>query len=119
MKFIDCGHGNGSAEYSQDQTWKSWRDNQNASNCFEMDKFPYGIYEQAVNLTTEKNSIITRYVYSLFWGFQVNSNDLCVLAIPFMLKFLINFHFLFFNFLLILYELLPKSLLGMSGNDRT
>lgn len=34
------------------------------------DGFSYGIYEQAVNLTT-KHSIITRYTYSLFWGFQV------------------------------------------------
>ncbi|KDO46406.1 hypothetical protein CISIN_1g0040643mg, partial [Citrus sinensis] len=68
-KFLDCGHGNGGAEYSQDQTWKSWSGNQQASDCFEKDKFSYGIYEQAVKLTTE-NSIITRYVYSLFWGFQ-------------------------------------------------
>lgn len=114
-KFLDCGHGNGGAEYSQDQTWKSWSGNQQASDCFEKDKFSYGIYEQAVKLTTE-NSIITRYVYSLFWGFQVTFSDLCILPIPFMLKFLINFQFLYFNFLLILYELLPKSLPIMSGN---
>ncbi|XP_052183647.1 probable cyclic nucleotide-gated ion channel 20, chloroplastic isoform X3 [Diospyros lotus] len=65
-KFIDCGHGR---NFSSDESWHEWRNNENATDCFSEGGFSYGIYQQAVNLTTE-NSIMTRYIYSLFWGFQ-------------------------------------------------
>ncbi|XP_021292076.1 probable cyclic nucleotide-gated ion channel 20, chloroplastic isoform X2 [Herrania umbratica] len=64
-EFIDCGYGHTSTRAEL----PSWKNNTNASACFSEDGFPYGIYIQTVNLTTER-SIITRYVYSLFWGFQ-------------------------------------------------
>ncbi|PON80560.1 Ion transport domain containing protein [Parasponia andersonii] len=47
----------------------SWKENVNSTACFTEQGFAYGIYNKAMTLTTEKN-IITRYVYSLFWGFQ-------------------------------------------------
>ncbi|XP_031105525.1 probable cyclic nucleotide-gated ion channel 20, chloroplastic [Ipomoea triloba] len=64
--FIDCGH-----SYSRDFSWHNWTTNVNATACLNKDYKDgyYGIYGQAVNLTT-KDSIVTRYVYSLFWGFQ-------------------------------------------------
>ncbi|KAL8202024.1 hypothetical protein R6Q57_011171 [Mikania cordata] len=64
--LIDCGHG---GDFRGDQILKDWRQNVNASACFDEDGFPYGIYVKAVNLTAE-SSIITRYIYSFFWGFQ-------------------------------------------------
>uniref|UniRef100_A0A7N0V8X0 Ion transport domain-containing protein n=1 Tax=Kalanchoe fedtschenkoi TaxID=63787 RepID=A0A7N0V8X0_KALFE len=64
--FIDCGHGDVNATAPGRQEWAQ---NIIASGCFQADGFSYGIYIQAVNLTT-KHSFITRYVYSLFWGFQ-------------------------------------------------
>ncbi|KAF5469277.1 hypothetical protein F2P56_013362 [Juglans regia] len=69
MRFIDCGHGNEFGDFVSDPAWASWTKNENASGCFTTDAFSYGIYGQAVNLTTEQ-SIITRYIFSLFWGFQ-------------------------------------------------
>ncbi|KAJ0467021.1 putative cyclic nucleotide-binding domain, Ion transport domain, rmlC-like jelly roll [Helianthus annuus] len=63
-ELIDCGHG-----VDLGSTQSNWKQNVNASACFEEDGFPYGIYVKAVNLTAE-NSIITRYIYSFFWGFQ-------------------------------------------------
>ncbi|GMJ02678.1 CYCLIC NUCLEOTIDE-GATED CHANNEL 20, cyclic nucleotide gated channel 20 [Hibiscus trionum] len=62
MELIDCGSG---------RTFNNpfWMNNANVSACFTEDGFDYGIYVHAVNLTTE-DSIVTRYVYSLFWGFQ-------------------------------------------------
>ncbi|KAJ4959999.1 hypothetical protein NE237_019909 [Protea cynaroides] len=66
--FIDCG--DGEENFKLDAEWPKWRYNANATDCFSKDgHFNYGIYIQAINLTTEP-SIITRYVYSLFWGFQ-------------------------------------------------
>jgi cyclic nucleotide gated channel len=70
MKFIDCGHGNDFGDFLSDTNWGNWTKNEIASACFTEDGFSYGIYIKAVNLTT-KRSIITRYTYSLFWGFQV------------------------------------------------
>ncbi|KAG2664834.1 hypothetical protein I3760_16G101800 [Carya illinoinensis] len=67
--FIDCGHGSDIENFHSGQSRNTWKNNKNASACFMKDGFSYGIYEQAVNLTT-KHSIITRYTYSLFWGFQ-------------------------------------------------
>ncbi|TQD93835.1 hypothetical protein C1H46_020523 [Malus baccata] len=63
MKFIDCGFG------EQGWKWENWIDNENATTCFSEEGFAYGIYVKAVDLTTA-DSVITKYVYSLFWGFQ-------------------------------------------------
>ncbi|KAL8547797.1 hypothetical protein ACS0TY_007216 [Phlomoides rotata] len=73
-KFIDCGHGNDyERRFANDNgsvsDWDAWKKNENATACFGKDGFDFGIYQAAVNLTTRK-SIVTRYVYSLFWGFQ-------------------------------------------------
>lgn len=70
LEYIDCGHGNEAGSQIQDPQRDSWKNNENATACFAKEGFNYGIYLQAVNLTTE-NNIITRYTYSLFWGFQV------------------------------------------------
>nr|XP_043631319.1 probable cyclic nucleotide-gated ion channel 20, chloroplastic isoform X2 [Erigeron canadensis] len=67
-KLIDCGHGYfGSPE--SNSAWNDWKQHVNSSACFKEDGFPYGIYVKAVNLTAE-SSIIRRYIYSFFWGFQ-------------------------------------------------
>ncbi|CAM8995848.1 unnamed protein product [Rhodiola kirilowii] len=65
-EIIDCGHGyvNPTAPGRQE-----WAQSSEAAYCFQPGGFEYGIYVQAVNLTT-RHSFITRYVYSLFWGFQ-------------------------------------------------
>ena len=63
--FIDCG---GSGLYRQ-----QWSNDSGAAACFNTGNdatFQYGIYGQAVLLTTE-DSAVKRYIYSLFWGFQV------------------------------------------------
>ncbi|XP_011035549.1 PREDICTED: probable cyclic nucleotide-gated ion channel 20, chloroplastic isoform X2 [Populus euphratica] len=67
-KFIDCGRHKNVEQYAANSNWNNWKNNTNASACFTPDVFSYGIYVQAVNLTG-KNTI-TRYTYSLFWGFQ-------------------------------------------------
>ncbi|XP_077230567.1 putative cyclic nucleotide-gated ion channel 20, chloroplastic [Tasmannia lanceolata] len=65
-KLIDCGRGNEN-ENSNSTPWKEYL---NATQCCNADgRFPYGIYKQAVLISTNPN-IVTRYVYSLFWGFQ-------------------------------------------------
>lgn len=69
MRFIDCGHGDDYHEFTSDQTWHQWRNNSNATACFSGGDFSFGIYQQAVNLTAEE-SVVTRYTYALFWGFQ-------------------------------------------------
>nr|GMC74275.1 probable cyclic nucleotide-gated ion channel 20, chloroplastic [Ipomoea batatas] len=70
-RFIDCGHSYSTREFSNYPSWSNWTRNVNATACFDKDYKDgyYGIYGQAINLTT-KHSIVTRYVYSLFWGFQ-------------------------------------------------
>lgn len=68
-EFLDCGHGDNFAKFETKPAWKEWKENVNATACFSKDGFAYGIYVQAVNLTTV-HSPFTRYVYSLFWGFQ-------------------------------------------------
>ncbi|XP_033509009.1 probable cyclic nucleotide-gated ion channel 20, chloroplastic isoform X2 [Nicotiana tomentosiformis] len=68
-EFIDCGHGTDYRKFRSDTTWGQWKNNSDAAACFTNGGFDYGIYEQAVNLTAE-GSVVTRYVYSLFWGFQ-------------------------------------------------
>ncbi|KAK4428166.1 putative cyclic nucleotide-gated ion channel 20, chloroplastic [Sesamum alatum] len=69
MEFIDCGHGNDFGEFENDPTWDQWKNNNDSIACFGQSGFAYGIYQNAVDLTTHQN-IITRYIYSLFWGFQ-------------------------------------------------
>ncbi|KAL3835295.1 hypothetical protein ACJIZ3_010031 [Penstemon smallii] len=69
MDFIDCGHGNDFGRFEFDPTWDQWKSNVNATSCFGKDGFNFGIYQNAVALTTYQ-SLVTRYVYSLFWGFQ-------------------------------------------------
>lgn len=68
--FIDCGRGDGFSRFNSSSIWTNWTSNANATACFTSDGFAYGIYELAVNLTTE-GSIVTKYIYALFWGFQV------------------------------------------------
>ncbi|XP_015966822.1 probable cyclic nucleotide-gated ion channel 20, chloroplastic isoform X2 [Arachis duranensis] len=67
-RFIDCGHEH-AEKYRNKMNWKYWMNDTNSSACFTEDGFPYGIYLKGVNLTAEHN-VITRYVYSSFWGFQ-------------------------------------------------
>jgi cyclic nucleotide gated channel len=81
--LIDCGHGNKNllSNASSNASNPLWNGYGNASACFTKDGFSYGIYDSAANLVTE-HSIITRYIYSLFWGFQYtrwksNSKLLC------------------------------------------
>ncbi|KAL6962822.1 hypothetical protein U1Q18_037783 [Sarracenia purpurea var. burkii] len=74
IEFIDCGHGQNIEGFKQNPSWGSWTNNENATACFADEGFDYGIYEKAVNLTT-KHSIIKRYIYSLFWGFQKIAHD--------------------------------------------
>ncbi|KAK8952321.1 hypothetical protein KSP39_PZI003619 [Platanthera zijinensis] len=70
LPFVDCGSGNFTGTITSPTNWTDWLDNPNASACFSKDGgFEYGIYQQVVNLTT-KHSVVTRYVYSLCWGFQ-------------------------------------------------
>ncbi|XP_075107928.1 putative cyclic nucleotide-gated ion channel 20, chloroplastic isoform X2 [Nicotiana tabacum] len=68
MEFIDCGHGTDYTKFRSDITWGQWKNYTDA--CFTESSFDFGIYKQAVDLTTEP-SVVTRYVYSFFWGFQV------------------------------------------------
>ncbi|KAG8388507.1 hypothetical protein BUALT_Bualt02G0132800 [Buddleja alternifolia] len=70
--LIDCGHGNENdyRRFENDSTWDLWKTNEYATACFWKDgNFNFGIYEDAVNLTT-RSSVVTRYVYSWFWGLQ-------------------------------------------------
>ncbi|EPS69229.1 hypothetical protein M569_05538, partial [Genlisea aurea] len=73
VRFIDCGHGNNIYEFGKDPMWGNWLNNTDAIACFVgtggTGGFPYGIYQNGVLLTTQ-TSLVTRYVYSLFWGFQ-------------------------------------------------
>ncbi|KAL5721720.1 hypothetical protein ACHQM5_005328 [Ranunculus cassubicifolius] len=57
-------------DFNQSTEWNLWKASENVADCFNKDgHFAYGIYVDAVNITT-RHSFITRYVYSLFWGFQ-------------------------------------------------
>ncbi|PRQ35753.1 hypothetical protein RchiOBHm_Chr5g0083381 [Rosa chinensis] len=47
-----------------------WRENEEVAGCFNPEgDFSYGVYTPVVNLTTRDS--MTKYLYSLFWGFQV------------------------------------------------
>ncbi|XP_021747400.1 probable cyclic nucleotide-gated ion channel 20, chloroplastic isoform X1 [Chenopodium quinoa] len=69
MKFIDCGYSN-PKQHAWNSEWPNWTNNTNALDCFVSSdgSFDYGIYAKAVNLTYRK--VVSRYIYSLFWGFQ-------------------------------------------------
>lgn len=67
--FMDCGNGDNIDKFRKEAEWNNWTTNPNATACFDSNDFGYGIYQNAVNLTQEK-SLVTRYVFSLFWGFQ-------------------------------------------------
>ncbi|XP_074338802.1 putative cyclic nucleotide-gated ion channel 20, chloroplastic [Apium graveolens] len=70
FKYLYCGQENGNGRYKDDPaSRKKWKDNTNATACFGPGNFNYGIYVQAVSLTTGSN-LPMRYIYSLFWGFQ-------------------------------------------------
>ncbi|RDY07745.1 putative cyclic nucleotide-gated ion channel 20, chloroplastic, partial [Mucuna pruriens] len=68
-KFIDCSRHGQAKVYQDDKMWHNWTNSSFASACFTEDGFTYGIFNKAVNLTADRN-VITRYVYSSFWGFQ-------------------------------------------------
>ncbi|XP_039156466.1 probable cyclic nucleotide-gated ion channel 20, chloroplastic [Eucalyptus grandis] len=70
-KFLDCGHGDKIKGFGKNESvWKMWKTNPKAIDCFNpRGDFKYGIYENSVPLTREE-SVVTRYVFSLFWGFQ-------------------------------------------------
>ncbi|KAM1238852.1 hypothetical protein TB2_039482 [Malus domestica] len=70
LSFIDCGRGNEFGDSGVDNPSRdSWINNANASACLTSSGYTYGVYYQTASLTTQK-SIVTRYVYGLFWGFQ-------------------------------------------------
>ncbi|KAL9224819.1 hypothetical protein vseg_000819 [Gypsophila vaccaria] len=72
MQFIDCGYWDAD-KYNSTPRWRDWTSNENASKCFLTDganlSFDYGIYLKSVNLVI-RHGFMTRYIYSLFWGFQ-------------------------------------------------
>nr|GMC75795.1 probable cyclic nucleotide-gated ion channel 20, chloroplastic isoform X1 [Ipomoea batatas] len=75
-RFIDCGHSYSTREFSNYPSWSNWTRNVNATACFDKDYKDgyYGIYGQAINLTT-KHSIVTRYVYSLQLEMSLRRRD--------------------------------------------
>lgn len=70
MEFINCRQGHAKEIFARNPEWELWRKNKEADACFIKDGFDFGICETAVNLTTHTN-FFDRYLYSLFWGFQV------------------------------------------------
>ncbi|XP_051136434.1 probable cyclic nucleotide-gated ion channel 20, chloroplastic isoform X2 [Andrographis paniculata] len=65
IQLIDCKDGPNDAGIRN-----QWKNNENAIGCLDgRYSFSYGIYQNAVNLTAEQ-SLLTRYIYSFFWGFQ-------------------------------------------------
>ncbi|TVU28739.1 hypothetical protein EJB05_20270 [Eragrostis curvula] len=76
LMFVLAGHVVGSCWYlfglQSGVNRQQWFNDANSTACFNTGNdatFQYGIYEQAVLLTTE-SSAVKRYIYSLFWGFQ-------------------------------------------------
>ncbi|ERN11112.1 hypothetical protein AMTR_s00024p00155680 [Amborella trichopoda] len=71
FEFLDCGHGSYLEKFKESSLWDSWKNNSVAAQCYDAKNgpFPYGIYGTAVPVTIESR-IISRYIYSLFWGFQ-------------------------------------------------
>ncbi|KAL5721724.1 hypothetical protein ACHQM5_005332 [Ranunculus cassubicifolius] len=67
-QFIDCGRGD--IDFAKYSEWDIWKSNTNVTDCLNKDgSFDYGIYAEALKVTTQ-SSIVTRYIYSFFWGFQ-------------------------------------------------
>nr|XP_011467789.1 PREDICTED: probable cyclic nucleotide-gated ion channel 20, chloroplastic isoform X2 [Fragaria vesca subsp. vesca] len=65
VSLIDCWH----AQSLPEEELNKWRKNEKATDCFNAEgDFSYGIYTPVVHLTT--GDIMTKYLYSLFWGFQ-------------------------------------------------
>ncbi|XP_019710007.1 probable cyclic nucleotide-gated ion channel 20, chloroplastic isoform X2 [Elaeis guineensis] len=63
--FIECGHGNNNSI----SAWQQWLNDSASGGCLTTDGgYAYGIYNQAVLLTTQP-SIITRLIYAMCWGF--------------------------------------------------
>ncbi|XP_068307011.1 probable cyclic nucleotide-gated ion channel 20, chloroplastic isoform X2 [Pyrus communis] len=48
---------------------RNWKNNANASACLTPTGYTYGVFYQTAGLSTQK-SVVTRYMYALFWGFQ-------------------------------------------------
>ena len=70
-ELIDCG--DGTINPKDNHARSLWLKNEQGINCLHGDNktvFEYGIYSSAVPLTTT-HSVMTKYIYSLFWGFQV------------------------------------------------
>lgn len=69
--FLDCGDGESDTSKKNASLWEIWKANETARECLRSNSsvFTYGIYSSAVNVTFEK-SIVPKYIYSLFWGFQ-------------------------------------------------
>jgi hypothetical protein len=97
--FIDCG-----SSYNAVNREK-WFNDSRSTACFNTGNdatFQYGIYQPAVLLTTEQ-SAVKRYIYSSFWGFQVQAiscflvflvcifllHPTCVLITPFCLMLIL------------------------------
>ncbi|KAL1318212.1 hypothetical protein HN51_070490 [Arachis hypogaea] len=73
MKVIDCGHGR-TLDDQSGKTSAGWINNVEAIACLNPSSkasngFSYGIYANAVPLTTETD-LVNKYLYALFWGFQ-------------------------------------------------
>ncbi|XP_057446741.1 probable cyclic nucleotide-gated ion channel 20, chloroplastic isoform X2 [Lotus japonicus] len=71
LRFIDCGIDH-DRNYLQGPKSEQWNNNTDAIACWgspSTGSFDYGIYGNAVPLTT-KTDMVTKYVFSLFWGFQ-------------------------------------------------
>ncbi|KAM1129809.1 hypothetical protein EV1_039134 [Malus domestica] len=70
ISFIDCEHGNEFGDSGVDNpSLDSWKNNANASACLTPTGYTYGVFYQTAALSTKK-SVVTRYMYALFWGFQ-------------------------------------------------
>ncbi|XP_052722677.1 probable cyclic nucleotide-gated ion channel 20, chloroplastic isoform X3 [Vigna angularis] len=69
--IIDCGRRGYIRNNYSDQASALWNNNTDAIACLNSSPggFQYGIYVNVVPLTTE-TSLINKYIYSLFWGFQ-------------------------------------------------
>ncbi|CAA6659350.1 unnamed protein product [Spirodela intermedia] len=69
--FLDCGRGPKYHNFTGNPDWEIWNKDAEASSCLsKSNTYSYGIYQQA-SIITKRDSFIVRYIYSLFWGFQV------------------------------------------------
>ncbi|CAJ1952235.1 unnamed protein product [Sphenostylis stenocarpa] len=71
LTFIDCGHRHvvlNEQSLSSDQ-WNNYPDAIACWNSSSGGSFTYGLYANAVPLTTQID-IVTKYIYALFWGLQ-------------------------------------------------